>query len=113
MAVLKRRIKASTLMETMVATVLIVIIFMLSSLILNNLFVAQVKGNLQPVKTHLDQVEYLYSNGKLTVPYYEEWNDWNISIQNQKDGTVLLEAKEQIYSESRTLKRIVDNVEIL
>ncbi|WP_420603213.1 hypothetical protein [Flagellimonas sp.] len=109
MALLKKRIKASTLMETMVATVLIVVIFMLSSLILNNLFAAQVRGNLQPLKTHLDKVEYLYSNGKLTAPYYEEWNDWTISVENQNDGTALMEITEQLGTEPRTLKRIVEN----
>lgn len=108
MALLKKRIKASTLMETMVATVLIVVIFMLSSLILNNLFTVQVKGNLQPLKTHLDEVEYLYSNEKLVVPYYEEWNDWSISIEDQNNGTALIEAKEQIGDEARTLKRIIN-----
>lgn len=96
-------------METMVATVLIVVIFMLSSLILNNLFAAQVRGNLQPVKTHLDEVEYLYSNDKLIVPYYEEWNDWSISIEDQNDGTALIEAKEQTATEARMVKRIVNH----
>ncbi|WP_223826533.1 hypothetical protein [Flagellimonas sp. S3867] len=109
MALLKKKIKASTLMETMVATVLIVVIFMLSSLILNNLFTAQVRGNLQPVKTHLDEVEYLYSTGKLIIPYYEEWEDWSISIEKENDGTTLIEAKEQIGEEARTLKRIVNH----
>ncbi|MGW9686750.1 hypothetical protein [Flagellimonas sp. 2504JD1-5] len=110
MALLKKRVKASTLMETMVATVLIVVIFMLSSLILNNLFAAQVRGNLQPLKTHLDEVEYLYSNGKLTSPYYDEWEDWSISIEGQNDGTALIEAKEQVGNEPRTIKRTVKNI---
>ncbi|MEX0313718.1 MAG: hypothetical protein AB3N18_06040 [Allomuricauda sp.] len=108
MALLKKRIKASTLMETMVATVLIVVIFMLSSLILNNLFATQIRGNLQPVRTHLDTVEYLYSHEKLTSPYYGEWEGWSISIESQNDGTAIIEAKEQIGDGSRTLKRIVN-----
>ncbi|MGX1931300.1 hypothetical protein [Flagellimonas sp. 2504JD4-2] len=110
MALLRKRITASTLMETMVATVLIVVIFMLSSLILNNLFAAQVRGNLQAVNTHLDEVEYLYSNGKLSFPYYDEWEDWSISIESQNNGTALIEAKEQEGNEPRIVKRTVKSI---
>lgn len=80
MAVLKK-IKASTLMETMVATVLIVIIFMVSSLVLNALFGVQVNGNLQPLKNHLHQLEYHYQHHNISLPFYEVWNEWEIMLE--------------------------------
>lgn len=108
MALLKKKIKASTLMETMVATVLIVVIFMLSSLILNNLFASQIRGNLQPANTHLDKMEYLFSNRKLTFPYHETWKGWEISIENQTEGSTVITARQGTGNESRILTRTVN-----
>ncbi len=107
MVVLKK-LKASTLMETMVATVLIVVIFMLSSLILNSLFSAQVKNNLQPLKTRLTKLEYLYNNKRIVLPYYEEWQGWEITIVHvQGYGSVEIMAKELDVSEARIVKQQV------
>ena len=111
MVVLKK-LKASTLMETMVATVLIVVIFMFSSLILNSLFSAQVKGNLQPIKSHLDQLEYQYVNQKINLPYYEEWKTWDITI-SASQNIVQIEAVEKQDSGSRIIKRKIHYVKSL
>ncbi|TAI48501.1 hypothetical protein [Flagellimonas allohymeniacidonis] len=86
-----RKIKASTLMETMVATVLIVVVFMIASLVMNTLMAAQVKSNLSPIKEHLQQLEYACMNKQLTVPYYEEWKGWEIAL-TQEGAMILIEA---------------------
>lgn len=111
MVVLKK-LKASTLMETMVATVLIVVIFMFSSLILNSLFSAQVKGDLQPIKSHLDQLEYQYVNQKINLPYYEEWKTWDITI-SVAQNMVQIEAIEREASSSRSIKQKIRYVKNL
>jgi hypothetical protein len=111
MAVL-RKIKASTLMETMVATVLIVVIFMISSLILNALFSAQVNGNLQPIKSRLDQLEYQYANQQINLPYYEEWKTWHITISASQNA-VQIEAAEKEGSGLRTINRKIQYVQNL
>jgi len=77
MAVLKK-IKGSTLMETMVATVLIVIIFMVASLVMNSLITARAKNDVQAITQHLKKLEYQYTNNQLALPYFEDWNDWEI-----------------------------------
>lgn len=110
--VILKKLKASTLMETMVATVLIVVIFMFSSLILNSLFSAQVKGNLQPIKSHLDQLEYQYVNQKINLPYYEEWKTWDITISVAKN-MVQIEAVEKEASSSRSIKQKIHYVKNL
>ncbi|AUP79699.1 hypothetical protein [Flavivirga eckloniae] len=79
MVVLKK-IKASTLMETLVATVLIVIVFMISSMILNNIFSNSIKSNTREIDAYLNELEYLYKNEKLKLPYYDDLGDWKISI---------------------------------
>ncbi len=107
--VILRKIKASTLMETMVATVLIVVIFMLSSLILNSLFSAQVKGNMQSIKSHLNRLEYHYVNQKIKLPYYEEWEMWDITISISQNR-IQVEAVEKEDSGSRTIKYAIAHV---
>jgi predicted PurR-regulated permease PerM len=85
MVVLKK-IKASTLMETLVATVLIVIVFMISSMILNNLFSNSIKNSTRAIDAYLNELEYLYQNDKLTLPYHDEFNLWDISISSLKEN---------------------------
>ena len=74
-------------METMVATVLIVVLFMMSSLLLNTIFASSVTGNNQQLTTHLQELEYQYKNGTLSIPYYEELNDWDIELDTESIGT--------------------------
>lgn len=79
MAVLKK-IKASTLMETLVATVMIVIVFMIASMILNNLFSNTIKSNTRAIDAHINELQYQYLNGKLKIPYSDDYNEWQISV---------------------------------
>lgn len=84
MAVLKK-IKASTLMETLVATVLLVVIFMLASMVLNNLFSNTIKGNTRDIEVYLTELEYLYRNDKIALPYDTDFGLWTISIEKVQD----------------------------
>jgi len=80
MVVLKK-LKGSTLMETLIATVLIVVIFMLASMILNNLFYTSIKSSKKDVSRYLNELQYLQQNQALQLPYYETYKNWNISIE--------------------------------
>lgn len=81
-----KRVKAATLMETLVATVLIVVIFMVTSLILNNLFAGMVKGNTREIETRLDKLEYKLKNNTLKLPYSETFGAWDISVAVEGRG---------------------------
>ena len=93
MAVLKR-IKASTLMETLVATILIVVVFMLASMLLNSLFVNTVEDNRGAIRQELLLLQYKYKNNRLAVPYYDEQGQWRIEVHqeswNSKTKTIFL-----------------------
>ncbi len=67
-------------METLVATVMIVIVFMIASMILNNLFSNTIKSNTRAIDAHLNEVQYLYLNDKIKTPYFDEFKDWQISV---------------------------------
>lgn len=85
MVVLKK-IKASTLMETLVATVLIIVVFMISSMILNNVFSNSIKNNTNEIDSYLNELQYLYCHEKLIVPYQDDFKDWQISVERNKNN---------------------------
>ncbi|MBD1261980.1 hypothetical protein HZY62_15360 [Maribacter polysiphoniae] len=103
--VVLRRIKASTLMETLVATVLIVIIFMISSMLLNNLFSNSITGNNQRIKEQLHRLQYEYGHHGIKLPYYQDTGDWQYSITKEKKesvNVVVFQAMNPITQESIT-----------
>jgi len=87
-----KKIKSSTLMETLIATVLIVIVFVLSSMILNNVFSNSINNNTQSIESHLNELHYLYTNNKLILPYQEALEKWQITIDEfQENGNYMVE----------------------
>ncbi|WP_163408504.1 hypothetical protein [Flavobacterium ajazii] len=80
MAVLKK-IKSATLIEAVVATVLVVIIFIVSSLILNNLVFNTFSKNTHGVETRINELEYEVQHNVIKLPYQEDYKDWDISIE--------------------------------
>jgi len=95
MALLKK-VRASTLMETLVATVLIVIIFMVASMTMNNLLFRNVKQNTELAEERLNALEYQVKNKGIKLPYYEDFESWEIAISEYKSGEtnlVILEAE--------------------
>lgn len=81
-----KKIKASTLMETLVASVLILIVFMLSSLTLNHLFSNSIKNSTQEINVYLNELEYLYVTQQLQAPYNDTYKKWEITIQKNNDS---------------------------
>ncbi len=112
MALLKR-IKASTLIETLVATVLIVIIFMVSSMILNNLLSGKIKENTEIVQERLNTLEYQYLNGGIRLPYYEDFENWEITIAPDLDngGDSVLFTAENISTKKKLTTHTIYNYE--
>lgn len=80
MVVLKK-IKASSLIETMVATVIIVVIFIVASMILNNVFSNTINNNTRAIEAHLNEISYLYLNQELELPYIDTFGNWEIRTE--------------------------------
>lgn len=104
MVVLKK-IKASTLMETLIATVLIMVIFIVSSLILNNLFSKNIATNNRAIKAKLHEIEYLYYNEKIGLPFYATYNQWKISINSGSNNKLIVQATNQTVN--KTLEKVI------
>lgn len=106
MAVLK--LKASTLMETLVATVLVLVIMVVAGLILNNLFTTSIKNSTGSVQNYINELEYRYLHGVITIPYSDSFEDWDISIlkDNHSTGTLIIEATQN--DTRKTIKSILN-----
>ena len=87
MGLLKLKLKASTLVETLVGTVIIVVIFAIASMTLNSVFKNTMKNNTLQIDNHLYKLQYLHQNNKLIVPYQEEFGNWEIEINKKQKDT--------------------------
>jgi len=87
---LNYRTKGSTLIETLVATVLIVIVFIMASMVLNTMFSSSIKNSTRAIETELNQLQYLKLNDKLKLPYQENLGDWIINVEQYLENNVIV-----------------------
>ncbi len=100
----QQKLKASTLIESLVASVLVIVIFTIASLTLNNIFKATMNSNTDRVQNRMHTLEYLVINTKIAYPYQENFEDWEIRlIKNQERTSVsfVLEANKKTNSGSK------------
>lgn len=103
--VILKKIRASTLIETLVATVLIIVIFIISSAVLNNVFSATIKNDSRAIENHLHELQYLQYHNKIELPYNTRFKNWTISVDYVLDNN---QKKIQFYAKNeQTNKEIV------
>ncbi|WP_445713186.1 hypothetical protein [Flavobacterium sp.] len=83
--VILRKVKSATLIETLIATVLIVIVFLLSAMIINSIFFNTFHQKKDIVVNRLDELEYNCINKSIILPYQEEYENWTIQIDKKKN----------------------------
>ncbi len=105
MVVLKK-IKAATIVEILVASAIIVIVFTIAGVSLNNVFKGVVKGNDSEFQNRLKELTYLTKHQKIALPYYEDTEQWDIAIEKM-EGTIRLEAIHKP-SENETQRQIYE-----
>lgn len=93
MALLKGKVRASTLLETIVATVLILVIFAISSLVINSVFINGLKGNPSQVRDRMNFLEYELINGKIELPYSEDFGPWEIRLMADGQNGHIIEVR--------------------
>ncbi|HEX8269331.1 MAG TPA: hypothetical protein VF581_05525 [Flavobacterium sp.] len=87
-----KKISSATLVEAIVATVLILVIFVIASLVLNNILRNHFASNTHPAETRMNNLEYQIYNSKVAIPYTESAGDWEISIRESESavGKILI-----------------------
>jgi len=85
-----KKLKASTLIETLVATVLIIVVFMISSLTLNNILSGSIRKETGKINAYLNELHYNYLHKQIEIPYYDSFENWKISIDQIKEDDRIL-----------------------
>lgn len=83
--VILKKIRAATLVESMIASVIIVVVFLIASLSLNNVFKSTVRFNDSNLQNRVKELRYLINNDKTTIPFYEENEQWDIAVEREKN----------------------------
>ncbi len=87
--VILKKIRAATLIETLTASVLIIIVFMIASLSFNNIFSNQIKKDHSAIENRIKELEYRIIHHQLQLPYTEDFGTWEIEItSNDNDITI-------------------------
>ncbi len=87
--VILKKIRSATLVETMVASVIIVIVFVVASLSVNNIFRGTINSDDSALRNRINELTYFIQNKKIKVPFYEETALWDIAIEKQGEETVM------------------------
>lgn len=96
--VILKKLKSATLVEAIVATVLILIVFMVASAIINNLLMNRFNKSTHKIEYRLNELEYKYQNNEIKLPYQESIENWNVLIKKEKINNqeyILIEAKNE------------------
>ena len=110
MVVLKK-IKASSLNEVIVATIIIVVVFGIAIATLSNIMQNILRRNTKAAHTRLNEMIYLYQNDVIKLPYTSNEETWLIYISKQRSND-LNEIEFEITSKktNKTIARkIIDN----
>ena len=101
------KLKASSLTEVLVATVIILLIFAIAMATIDNVLFNSVKNKTHFIETELNQLVYEYKNGKIKLPYSSEEKNWFInSIITTENNTsiIIFEATHSITKQKITKK---------
>lgn len=101
MALLKK-IKAASVLEIVIASAIILSLFFISSITINNIFGSVIKSNTMTYDNRLKEIHYLLHHKKIEVPFYENTANWEISA-SYDDQYIILEA---LHKKSNTTKTI-------
>ena len=105
--IIKKKIEGASLVETLIASLLIMIVFGISITTVTNVLERTVKNNTRAIDNELNRLEYLYKNGKLEVPNSMDTNGWFIEIETEKEGDltfVVFTAKNSKIQKEKTRK---------
>lgn len=79
--VILKKVRAASLVEILVASVIIVAIFLIASMSVNNVFKGAILGNDDALQNRIKELNYLNKNEKIEIPFYEETDQWEITIE--------------------------------
>tara|TARA_R110002051_G_scaffold2660_1_gene14294 strand:+ start:36849 stop:37208 length:360 start_codon:yes stop_codon:yes gene_type:complete len=67
-----KKLKASSLTEVIVATSILLLVFGIALLTLNNMMTSTLRNNTNSLDTELEKVIYQYRNQQIKIPFYSK-----------------------------------------
>jgi len=80
------KIKASSLMEVIVATTILLTVFAIAIFTLNNLLLSTVQKETQSMETQLEKLRYQYTNQQLKIPISYREDEFIIAVQKMNQN---------------------------
>jgi len=81
-----KKVRGSSLIETLIATIMILFVFGIALTTITNTLERTVKSNTRFVDHELNRLEYMYRNSQLQVPDQIDIKDWQIDIKREKEN---------------------------
>ncbi|RZS98809.1 hypothetical protein [Aquimarina brevivitae] len=101
--VILKKIKAATLVETLTASVIIIIVFMIASLSFNTIFINHQKRDHSAIDNRLKELTYKSRHNVIQLPYQERFANWDIYIEVQNEA-LLISAERNGYTITKKQK---------
>jgi len=88
MALLKK-IQGATLVETLISSVIIITVFVVGTISVNNVFYSAIVNDDFSYSNRIKELHYLTLHNKIALPFYEETSDWDIIIEQKGEKKIL------------------------
>lgn len=82
------KLKASSLVETLIATVVIMVVFGIAIATISNVLERTVKSSTSAIDSELNKLVYLYEHDQIQVPDVRELKEWRIELKKVKGEEV-------------------------
>lgn len=89
MVVLKK-IKSSSLTEVLIATTIILVVFGIATITINNLLTSFYYQNSDAIVAKLTELQYKYKNNQILIPYKNDYKGWKINIYKSSENPALI-----------------------
>lgn len=95
-----KKIKAATLVETIVASVVIVLVFGLATMLLNNVYKSTLRNDTSHCHYEFNKLVYQYKNKAFAIPFRKEFEDFEILGEQGSTGVIF-----QIEKNGKVIKK--------
>lgn len=105
------KVKASSLVETLIATVIIMVVFGIAMASISSILKNTVNSSTNKIDSQLNKFVYQYEHGLIIVPDIIEVDRWNVEVKKQKEGVssfIVFKAVNRDSKKVRT-KKVIEN----
>lgn len=86
--IFRKKIRASSLTEVLIATTILLVVFAIALTILNNIMIGTVQKDTQQMHTQVEKLIYQYKNEQLKIPSAYKEGNFLISIQKITESKI-------------------------